>query len=165
MVAEVSLSGGPKALRTGRLRSSLLSIASQPASRDYDPHDPDHRGFAGLDRTRYATTTDFRKFCPPQDCLALTNTPMIDQEFRYLGQPGHYAQFLNNKTVNQVDQEVTAGGLFGVWNCIPGYVRPGTPTERPVSFLDIKTRSLYHLWLDNYAEYLPFQTSNIQVSW
>lgn len=136
------------------------------ASRHYQASDTSHQGLAGLDRIRYATTTDFRTFTAPQDYLALSDTPLIDQEFQYLGQPGHYARFLKNETVNQVYQEVTTGGIFGHWSRIPGYVRPESPTEGPASFADLATPGLYHLWLDNYAEYVSFQTSDIlQPTW
>lgn len=136
------------------------------ASRHYDASDTDHKGVAGLDRIRYATTKDFRSFSKPQDYLAIPGTPLIDQEFQYLGQPGHYARFLKNETVNQVYQETTTKGLFGTWKRIPGYVRPESPTEGPASFRDIRKPGLYHLLLDNYTEYVPFQTSSIlQPRW
>lgn len=136
------------------------------ASRHYSASDTGHTGPANLDRIRYATTRDFRSFSNPQDYHALPSTPLIDQEFQYLGQPGHYARFLKNETVNQVYQETTTGGLFGTWKRVPGYVRPESPTEGPASFADLVTPGLYHLWLDNYTEYVPFQTSSIlQPRW
>ncbi|KAJ4332747.1 hypothetical protein N0V95_009583 [Ascochyta clinopodiicola] len=131
------------------------------AARHYAANDPGHNGFAKLDEIRYATTKDFQTFSQPKTYLALPGTPLIDQEFQYLGQPGHYARYLKNETVNQVYVETTTGGLFGSWKRIPGYVRPESPLEGPASFADNKTPGLYHLLLDNYAEYVPFQTSNV----
>jgi hypothetical protein len=131
------------------------------ASRHYAKKDRDHAGYAKLDEIRYATTTDFQTFSEPKTYLALPDTPLIDQEFQYLGQPGHYARYLKNETVNQVYVETTTNGLFGSWARVPGYVRKESPTEGPASFADNTIPGLYHLWLDNYVEYMPFQTFNI----
>lgn len=131
------------------------------ASRHYEANDPDHTGAASLDRIRYTTTKDFTTFSPPEDYLAPPNTPVIDQEFQYLGSSGHYARFIKNETVNQIYQETTTDGLFGNWERIPGYVRPESPTEGPASFADIRAPGTYHLFLDNYTEYVPFSTSDI----
>ncbi|KAF5026836.1 hypothetical protein F66182_1030 [Fusarium sp. NRRL 66182] len=131
------------------------------ASRHYATSDTGHTGAANLDRIRYATTKDFVKFSAPKDYLALKDTPLIDQEFQYLGKPGHYARFLKNETVNQVYQETTTGGLFGKWTRIPGYVRPESPMEGAAAFADLRSPGTYHLLLDDYTQYLPFSTNNI----
>ncbi|KAM5348277.1 hypothetical protein ACJ41O_008101 [Fusarium nematophilum] len=131
------------------------------ASRHYASSDTGHTGVANLDRIRYATTRDFVNFSPPRDYHAPPNTPLIDQEFQYLGKPGAYARFLKNETVNKVYQETTEDGIFGTWTRVPGYVRPETPLEGPASFADIRTPGLYHLLLDDYTQYIPFETSNI----
>lgn len=131
------------------------------ASRHYESSDKDHTGTAGLDRIRYATTKDFVEFSEPKDYHALPDTPLIDQEFQSLGKPGAFARFLKNETVNQVYQETTEEGLFGIWTRIPGYVRPESPFEGPASFADIQNPGVYHLLLDDYTEYVPFQTSDI----
>lgn len=131
------------------------------ASRHYAASDTGHTGTANLDRIRYATTRDFVTFSTPRDYLAPSGVPIIDQEFQYLGTPGHYARFIKDERVNQVYQEVTTGGLFGQWTRVPGYVRPESPTEGPASVADIRTPGLYHLLLDNYAQYIGFQTSSI----
>lgn len=136
------------------------------ASRLYAASDSSHTGTAGLDRIRYATTKDFTTFSAPQDYYAPSGTPVIDQEFQYLGTPGHFARFIKNETVNQVWQETTNGGLFGAWTRVPGYVREGSPWEGPASFADNLVTGKYHLLLDNYAQYLPYETSSIQKpSW
>lgn len=136
------------------------------ASRLYDPSDTSHAGTAGLDRIRYATTRDFVTFSAPSDYLALASTPLIDQEFQYLGTPGAFVRFLKNETTNQVYQEKTTEGLFGSWTRIPGYVRNQSPLEGPASFADNLTPGLYHLLLDDYTQYVPFETSNIlSPSW
>ncbi|TDZ67393.1 hypothetical protein CTRI78_v003036 [Colletotrichum trifolii] len=136
------------------------------ASRHYRSTDTAHTGTATLDRIRYTATKDFVTFSPARDYVALADTPLIDQEFQYLGTPGAYARFLKNETTNQVYQEVTANGVFGTWRRIPGYVRNESPREGPASFADNKTPGLYHLLLDDYTQYVPFQTSNIQSpSW
>lgn len=91
---------------------------------------------------------------------------MIDQEFQYLGTSSHYARFIKNETVNQVYQEMTTGGLFGSWTRVPGYVVSGSPWEGPASFADNAAAGRYYLLLDNYSQYVPFQTSNINSpSW
>lgn len=131
------------------------------SARHYSTSDTAHSGTATLDRIRYATTSDFVTFSAPQDYLALADTPLIDQEFQYLGTPGHYARFLKNETVNQVYQETTTGGLFGTWDRIPGYVSSLSPAEGPASYADNVTPGLYHLFLDDYTQYRPFEASDI----
>ncbi|KAM0374199.1 hypothetical protein ACHAPK_003909 [Fusarium culmorum] len=131
------------------------------ASRHYAASDTQHKGEATLDKIRFATTKDFVKFSAPKDYHAPEDTGLIDQEFQYLGKPGHFVRFLKNETVNQVYQESTTTGLFGTWTRVPGYVRPESPLEGPGSFADLRTPGLYHLLLDDYTQYIPFQTSNI----
>ncbi|EGY14345.1 endo-1,4-beta-xylanase [Verticillium dahliae VdLs.17] len=131
------------------------------ASRHYAAADAEHAGPANLDRIRYATTRDFVSFSRPRDYHALPDTPLIDQEFQHLGAPGAYARFLKNETVNQVYQETTTDGLFGTWTRVPGYVRPESPLEGPASYADNLIAGRYHLFLDNYTEYVPFVTSNV----
>lgn len=132
------------------------------AARHYAESDTAHTGTATLDRIRYATTADFETFSAPQDYVALPDTPLIDQEFQYLGTPGAYVRFLKNETVNQVYQETTTGGLFGQWERIPGYVSSLSPAEGPAAYADNVTPGLYHLLLDDYTQYRPFETSNIE---
>ncbi|OLN86649.1 hypothetical protein CCHL11_03733 [Colletotrichum chlorophyti] len=132
------------------------------ASRHYQASDTEHAGTATLDRIRYAATKDFVTFSPARDYVALADTPLIDQEFQYLGTPGAYARFLKNETTNQVYQEVTTEGIFGTWRRIPGYVRTESPREGPASFADNVTPGLYHLLLDDYTQYVPFHANDIQ---
>ncbi|POS73053.1 glycoside hydrolase family 43 [Diaporthe helianthi] len=132
------------------------------AARHYAESDTAHTGTATLDRIRYAMTADFETFSPPQDYVALPDTPLIDQEFQYLGTPCAYARFLKNETVNQVYQETTTGGLFGQWDRVPGYVSSLSPAEGPAAYADNVTPGLYHLLLDDYTQYRPFQTSSIE---
>ncbi|KAI3318543.1 glycoside hydrolase family 43 protein [Xylariaceae sp. AK1471] len=135
------------------------------SSRLYSSSDTAHTGTASLDRIRYATTKDFVSFSAPKDYLALSNTPLIDQEFLRTG-TNSFTRFLKNETVNQVYQENTTGGLFGTWTRVSGYLRPESPLEGPASFADNTTPGLYHVWLDNYTQYVPYQTSNLQTpSW
>lgn len=131
------------------------------SSRQYATSDTAHTGTAGLDSIRYATTKDFVAFSAPQNYVALATTPLIDQEFQYLGAPGSFARFLKNETTLQVYQENTTGGLFGTWNRVPGYVTTATPREGPASFADNVTPGLYHLLLDDYTQYVPYQSSDI----
>ncbi|KAJ4343940.1 hypothetical protein N0V95_006517 [Ascochyta clinopodiicola] len=131
------------------------------ASRLYDPSDSAHTGTAGLDRIRYATTKDFNTFSAPKDYLAPADTPVIDQEFQYLGQRGHFTRFIKNETTLQVYQENTTGGLFGTWKRVPGYVTSGSPWEGTASFADNTVAGKYHILLDNYVQYVPFQTTNL----
>jgi hypothetical protein len=131
------------------------------ASRFYSKSDSGHTGKASLDRIRYTTTKDFSSFGHAKDYINLPGTPLIDQEFQYSGKPGHFARFLKNETVNKVYQEMSTTGLFGQWKRISGYVRPESPREGPASFADNTKPELYHLLLDDYKQYVPFQTSNI----
>lgn len=137
------------------------------SARQYAASDAGHTGAAAtLDRIRYATTADFASFSPPADYLAPAGTPLIDQEFQSLGATGSYARFLKNETVNQVYQETTTGGLFGTWARAGGaaaYVSAQSPLEGPASFADNLTPGLYHLLLDDYTQYVPFQSSDVQA--
>lgn len=131
------------------------------SARHYAESDTAHAGTATLDRIRYATTADFETFSAARDYLALPDTPLIDQEFQYLGAGGAYVRFLKNETVNQVYQESTTGGLFGEWARVPGYVSSLSPAEGPAAYADNVTPGLYHLLLDDYTQYRPFETSDI----
>lgn len=133
------------------------------SSRHYSSSDTGHTGTATLDRIRHATTKDFVTFSAPTDYAALSDTPLIDQEFQYLGIEGCYARFLKNETTLQVYEETTTGGLFGTWTRVSGYVTTDSPREGPLSFQDNTTPGLYHLWLDNYTEYVPLKTTSIET--
>jgi hypothetical protein len=132
------------------------------ASRFYSAADTAHNGAAGLDRIRYTTTKNFKTFTPPADYIA-DGTPVIDQEFQYLGQPGHFTRFIKNETVNQVYQENTTGGLFGSWKRVPGYVTAGSPWEGTASYADNMVAGKYHIFLDNYTEYVPFESADLKT--
>ncbi|OTA62876.1 glycoside hydrolase family 43 protein [Hypoxylon sp. EC38] len=131
------------------------------ASRHYAASDTQHTGSATLDKIRYATTKDFATFSEPKDYLALSDTPIIDQEFQYLGTPGAFARFYKNETTQQVVQEVTSDGLFGTWTRL-GYASTDVGREGPASFADNVTPGLYHLFLDDYTQYIPYQTTDIR---
>ncbi|KAI8962615.1 glycoside hydrolase family 43 protein [Daldinia sp. FL1419] len=136
------------------------------SSRHYSSSDKQHAGTATLDKIRYATTKDFATFSEPQDYLAPANTPLIDQEFQYLGTPGSFARFLKNETTSQIYQEVTSGGLFGTWARVGDRVTSDTPREGPASFADNVTPGVYHLLLDDYTQYVPYETQGIKsASW
>ncbi len=132
------------------------------ASRLYSEDDTEHTGDASLDRIRYATTTDFTTFSAPADYIALDseNVPLIDQEFLYLGTPGHYARFLKDENPTYVYQETTQGGLFGQWTRNGEYVVE-TVYEGPAAFPDVSSDGTYYLFLDNYEEYVPFRTTDV----
>ena len=131
------------------------------SSRHYATSDTGHTGTANADRIRWATTKDFKTFSTQQDYLAPSGIPIIDLDFLYLGTPGSYARFMKDENVGKVYQETTTGGLFGTWTRIAGYVSTQSSFEGPVAFADITTPGLYHVWLDNYTQYVPFQTTNI----
>jgi hypothetical protein len=132
------------------------------ASRFFDISDSGHTGKATLNRIRYATTRDFTNFSPAKDYINLPDVPLIDQEFQYLGIPGHFARFLKNERTKKVYQEVTTTGLFGQWTRNPGYVTDGNPREGPASFADNLKPDVYHLLLDDYTQYIPYETANIK---
>ncbi|KAL2857235.1 putative arabinosidase [Aspergillus pseudoustus] len=133
------------------------------ASRLYDIADTNHNGTATLDRIRYTTTTDFVTFAPPADYVALDseNIPLIDQDFLSLGEEGHYVRFLKDENVLHVYQETTTGGIFGEWTRSSGYIEGGVVYEGPAAFPDINEAGKYHLLLDNYVEYVPFETTDV----
>ncbi|KAF2422616.1 family 43 glycoside hydrolase [Tothia fuscella] len=130
------------------------------SSRFYSKDDSGHTGTASIDKIRYATTRDFTSFSPAKDYIK-ADLPLIDQEFQYLGKPGNYVRFLKNEKNNQVYSEITSSGIFGTWTRLPGYVVNESPREGPASFADNNTPGMYHLLLDDYKRYVPFQTSNI----
>lgn len=131
------------------------------ASRLYAADDAAHTGPASNDRIRYATTKDFVTFSAPLDYLALEDTPIIDQEFQNLGQPDHWARYIKNETVNQMWVETTTTGIFGEWTRVPGYVRGETPREGAASFADNLVPGKYYLLLDDYTQYLPYQSTDV----
>ncbi|KAF2666342.1 family 43 glycoside hydrolase [Microthyrium microscopicum] len=130
------------------------------ASKHYQASDKDHTGKANQDRIRYASTADFKTFTAPTDYIAYPGTPVIDQEFQYLGTPGHFARFFKNETQSQVYQEMSTTGLFGQWKSL-GPVTPQKSLEGPACFADIKNPGVYHLLLDDYKQYIPFTTMDI----
>ncbi|KAI2468126.1 glycoside hydrolase family 43 protein [Annulohypoxylon bovei var. microspora] len=130
------------------------------SSREYAASDTDHTGTASLDKIRYATTKDFATFSEPKDYMVL-DTPVIDQEFQYLGTPGNFARYYKNETTQQIVEEVTTGGLFGTWTRI-GYATTDIPREGPASFADNVTPGLYHLLLDDYTQYIPYQSTTVR---
>ncbi|RAH76574.1 arabinosidase [Aspergillus japonicus CBS 114.51] len=137
------------------------------SSRLYNTTDTNHTGTATLDRIRYTTTTDFVTFAPPADYLALDseNIPLIDQEFLALGDtPGHYVRFLKDENVLHVYQETTTGGLFGEWTRAEGYIQDGVVYEGPAAFPDIQDATKFHLLLDNYVEYVPFESTDVATA-
>lgn len=133
------------------------------ASRFFDSSDADHTGSpTTLDKIRWATTKDFSTFTPAQDYISLADTPVIDQEFQYLGQPGHFARFIKNETVSKIWQETTTDGLFGTWTRKEEYVSQDSPVEGPASYQDNLDPDLYHLLLNYYTQYVPYESGNIQ---
>lgn len=132
------------------------------SSRFYNKNDKGHTGTANLDRIRYSTTKDFVSFAPAKDYVAPANLPVIDQEFQYLGTPGHFARFIKDETQNQMYQETTTGGLFGKWTRRGGFVRSEKPREGAACFRDNVNPKVYHLLLDDYTQYIPYETDNIE---
>lgn len=105
------------------------------ASRSFADEDIGHTGSpTSLDKIRWSTTRDFSFFAPAQDYIALTHTPVIDQEFQYLGQPPHFARYIKNEVVAKIWQETTTDGLFGTWTRDREYVSPDSPAEGPASY-------------------------------
>ncbi|KAL4863068.1 hypothetical protein BDV12DRAFT_189940 [Aspergillus spectabilis] len=139
------------------------------ASRLYSSDDPSHTGEANLDRIRYTTTTDFVTFSPPSDYLSLDaqNIPLIDQEFLPISpiDPNHYVRFLKDENVLHVYQETSTTGIFGEWTRSPspgdsGYIATSV-FEGPAAFPDVNVEGRYYLLMDNYEQYVPFQTDDV----
>lgn len=132
------------------------------ASRQYSASDTEHTDAATtLDTIRYTITKDFVTFGEPADYLSLPDTAIIDQEFQYLGTPGAFARFYKDETNGKIVQEMTTDGLFGTWTRLDGYVTTDNQREGPACFRDNVTPDLYHLFLDDYTQYIPYQTSDI----
>lgn len=131
------------------------------AARLFDAADTEHTGTATLNRIRYATTTDFATFSEPQDYLADPDMGLIDQEFQYLGQPGHFLRYLKDENVGRVYAETTTEGIFGSWTRIPDYVTSDFSHEGAASFQDNVDSNLYHVFIDNYSEYIPYESRDI----
>lgn len=136
------------------------------SSQLYSATDTSHRGTATPKRIRYATTRDFVTFTTPKDYLAPAGTAVIDQEFLYLGTPGHYARFYKNETAgSRIPIEISSNGLFGTWKRV-GNVRTEGRREGAATFADNTIPGKYYILLDDYTQYLPFRTSNINtVPW
>ena len=133
------------------------------ASRSFASEDTEHTGTpTSLDKIRWSTTKDFSSFAPAQDYISLADTPVIDQDFQYLGQPGHFARYIKNETVAKIWQETTTDGLFGTWTRNGDYVSSDSPVEGPASYQDNLDPDLYHLLLDDYTQYVPYESSDIQ---
>lgn len=132
------------------------------SSRFYARSDRQHTGAANLDRIRVTTTRDFVTFAPARDYVAPANLPVIDQEIQHLGAPGHYARFIKDETQNRMYQETTTEGLFGRWTRRRGFVRPETPREGAACFRDNVHPNRYHLLLDDYTQYVPYETDDIR---
>lgn len=130
------------------------------SSRHYQKSDPQHTGTATPDRIRYVSTTNFTTFTPPKDYI-IAPFPVIDQEFQYLGREGYYARFIKNERENKVYQEMSTTGVFGKWERVPGWVVNEAPREGPASFADNRREGVYHLLLDDYKKYVPFETRDI----
>ncbi|KAI5360181.1 putative glycosyl hydrolase, five-bladed beta-propellor domain superfamily [Septoria linicola] len=134
------------------------------ASRFYAEDDTEHRGQATLDRIRVGTTKDFMSWeGAARDYVALEDTPLIDQEFQHLGGE-KWARFLKNETVNKNYQEISEDGIFGTWRRVDadGYVRDESPLEGTATFKDNVEEGLYHMLLDDYTQYVPFETMDIE---
>jgi hypothetical protein len=85
------------------------------SARTYAASDTGHTGAPSLDKIRYATTKDFKSFSAPADYYAIAGTPLIDQEFQYLGTAGHWARFLKNNSGSHVSYsriQLWPSGLF-----------------------------------------------------
>jgi hypothetical protein len=136
------------------------------ASCFYSSSDTGHTGTKSLNRIRYATTKDFTTFSAPKDYINFASNSVIDIEFLYLGTKGHYARFFKDETAgSHVPIEFSTTGLFGTWTRL-GNVRNEGSLEGPASFADNTTPGKYYLFLDNYTQYLPFYTTNINaVPW
>lgn len=127
----------------------------------YDANDANHEGKPLQTRTRYSTTTDFITFTKARDYYVPEYSTVIDQEFQYLGTPGHYARFMKNETLLQVWQETSTTGIFGQWTRLPGYVQYDGIREGPACYRDNLNPNRYYLLLDNYTEYVPYVTDDI----
>lgn len=131
------------------------------SSQLYIPSDTAHKGTATLKRIRYSTTKDFVTFSPPKDYLAPSKNAIIDQEFLSLIKPGHFARFYKDETAgSHVVIETTTGGLFGSWKTV-GNVRSEGQREGPAAWADNTTPGKYYVLLDDYTQYLPFQTTDL----
>ncbi|KAJ3530447.1 hypothetical protein NM208_g9327 [Fusarium decemcellulare] len=131
------------------------------SSRFFDTSDTAHSGVSTYDRIRTSFTRDFATFTTPNDYVSLTDTSVIDQEFQYLGTPGNYVRFLKNVTSSQIFAEKTTTGIFGTWDRIPGNARDESPREGALAYKDNLQPDKYYLWLDDYIQYIAYETTDI----
>lgn len=132
------------------------------SSRHYAASDRDHAGKANLDRIRHASTADFRTFSAPKDYAAFGATPVIDHEFLHLGGDS-WARFIKNETAKvHVFQELSSNGLFGTWRRKGGFAGLLDPQEGAASFADNEREGRYYVLLDDYKQYIPFETTDIR---
>jgi hypothetical protein len=132
------------------------------SSRLYTASDSGHTGAPTLGLIRYATTKDFVTFSAPKTYNAPAHSQIIDQEFQYLGTPGHYARFFKNETAGSyIYQELSTNGVLGPWTRVPGNAVNEGSREGPAAFADNTVSGKYYMLLDNYTEYLPYETEDI----
>ncbi|KAK4200836.1 hypothetical protein QBC40DRAFT_66856 [Triangularia verruculosa] len=137
------------------------------ASKFYPTSDPHHTGNPSNIKMRYAYTSDFKTFSPPQTLIDKNPTNIIDLNYLPLAPNNPNSQsflrFMKDETRKTVFVEVSNSGLFGTWT------RPGgdsaviqSGVEGPASYLDNLNPSKVHLLLDFYGSdgYRPFESTN-----
>jgi hypothetical protein len=133
-----------------------LSLANDS---QYSSNDTAHSGTAGPDQIRYAYTSDFTTFSPPQTLINYSPSSVIDLCILQLS-PTTFLRFMKNETASNVFMELSTTGLFGPWS------RPGGSTafvrsrvEGPYAYKDNTDPSNLVVILDYYGGdgYRPFE--------
>lgn len=114
---------------------------------------------------RYAYTSDFRVFSPPQTLINESPDSIIDLAFLNLGN-NQYVRFLKRDEDSTVYMERSSDGLFGTWTRDrgkDGYIRK--EVEGPYAFEDNLIPGKYILLLDfmENGGYRPFVSSDADI--
>ncbi|PNS14721.1 hypothetical protein CAC42_1743 [Sphaceloma murrayae] len=146
--------------------SSVNQYLVHWASKFYPTTDPSHQGTPSTTVIRFAHTSDFRTFTPPQTLIDYSPTNIIDLNILPLGGTS-FARFLKNESSPRVFYETSSSGLAGPWT------RPGGPdaivragTEGPTAYLDNDVPGKAYVLLDYYGSdgYRPFESTDLTAN-
>jgi len=133
-------------------------------SNQYKASDTRHTGNPSTTQIRYAYTSDFKTFSPPQALINKSPTNIID--LTILPMPDSngtsYLRFMKDESLKTVFVESTTTGLLGTWTRPGGASATiqGKGVEGPAAFWDNEKPGKAHLLLDFYNDdgYRPFES-------
>ncbi|KAI0004388.1 glycoside hydrolase family 43 protein [Xylariaceae sp. FL0662B] len=134
------------------------------ASKFYSTSDARHTGSPSNIRIRYAYTSDFTTFSPPQTYIDYAPTNIIDLDILPLDDAGqNYLRFMKDESAKTVFAEYSSTGLFGTWTRAGGsggVIASGV--EGPAAYLDNRADAKVHVLLDFYGGdgYRPYESTD-----